>query len=137
MKNKNKLAQLLLVVIAVVSVALLLLRNTGNDTDPAIAKASTEFKSNPGSRQKVANKLLPHIQGGTSIAQVRSLLGEPDKAVQSPDGMQWHYGLFYSMFIDIVFDEQNKVKTLQACADSDTDTRHDGTGVYSIGLDPE
>ncbi len=132
---------LLIAAIAAISIGAFLLRGTSDARDPALAapadpafaEAVAEFKANPGFRQKVANEILPHLEGGMTQQEIKAILGEPDRVQESAEGERWHYSLFYSMFIDIQFNREGALSSLDACADATTDTRPGGSGVYHLG----
>ena len=100
-----------------------------------IAKASVEFKANPGFRQHAASKLLPHLRIGMTTQEVESLLGKPDKITS--DGSCWNYGLWYSQFISIRFDTNGKLIKMDACASPESDERDNPTGVYKLDLNSD
>lgn len=99
-----------------------------------ISKASAEFKANPGFRQHVANKLIPHLKIGMSTNEVEILLGKPDNVREYGDSVLYEYGLFYSQFISIRFDTNGELIKMNACASPESDERDNPTGVYR--LDP-
>jgi outer membrane protein assembly factor BamE (lipoprotein component of BamABCDE complex) len=133
MKRTTNWLLLLIVAVVTISIAVLLLRQSADITDPPLAEAIAEFKANPGFRQKVANKVLPHLEAGMTKEEVESVLGRPDRTEENPRGVRWHYSLFYSMFVNIQFDHDGTLSSLDACADSTTDTRPAGSGLYRIG----
>jgi hypothetical protein len=123
----------LIALTTLVSIIAVLLRKNPHEMNPEISAAVAEFKANPGFRQKVANKVLPHVKAGMTQQEVKCILGKPDQIQKSAEGVRWQYSLFYSMFIDIQFNHEGTLIGLDACADAATDTRAEGSGVYHVG----
>lgn len=73
--------------------------------------AKAKFKSSPGMRSKEARMLAPMIEPGMTKAQVREMLGEPDKPKTGSLGNTWLYTVFYSQFISVTFEKDKVVKT--------------------------
>jgi len=106
------------VVIVVVIAGTIIFLMIDRTPSPAaeIAKASAEFKANPGFRQHAASKLVPHLRIGMTTNEVENLLGKPDNVREYGDGVLYEYGLFYSLFINVQFDSNGKVQKIVACA---------------------
>jgi hypothetical protein len=131
--NKVNLITLAVVIVVLITGTIIFLMSDGTlEPEAEIAKASAEFKANPGFRHHVANKLIPHLIIGMTTQEVESLLGKPDKITS--DGSCWNYGLWYSQFISIRFDTNGKLIKMNACASPESDERDNPTGVYK--LDP-
>jgi hypothetical protein len=81
-----------------------------------IQKASEKFKKSPGFRTEPAKVLVPLLKIGMTTGEIESLLGKPDNKKVSDESTFWMYSLFYSQFIDVQFDPDNKVRKIQACA---------------------
>lgn len=77
-----------------------------------LRQVSTEFKSNPGFREKAAQQILPHITTEMTQEDVLLLLGEP--SVKNSDGREWTYTVFYSKYISVFFNAQSKVERVVA-----------------------
>lgn len=130
----NKVTLIILVVVIIITISvlgILLMRNSEPELNPEITKASTEFKANPGFRQHVAKKLIPHLKIGMTTQEVEALLGEPDR--KSEDGLFWKYTLFYSQFIDIRFDDNLKVREIEGCVPTQSDERNKPSGHFKVG----
>jgi hypothetical protein len=112
--NPIILAVLIVVVIAGTIIFLMIDRTPPQEAE--IAKASAEFKANPGFRQLAASKLVPHLRIGMTTNEVENLLGKPDNVREHGDGVLYEYGLFYSLFINVQFDSNGKVQEIEACA---------------------
>jgi hypothetical protein len=130
MKKFNLIIFAVIIVVVIVGTIIFLTIDRIPSPEAEIAKASAEFKANPGFRQHVANKLIPHLKIGMTTGEVESLLGKPDKI--SSDGSYWHYGLWYSQFISIRFDTNRKLIKMNACASPESDERDNPNGVYIL-----
>jgi hypothetical protein len=96
-------------------------------TDPApwppeIAKAIHDFQATPDARHEndyaVPRKLLPLLESGLSQNGVKAILGDPSRVNSNSGGIYWHYGLFYSQFIDIHFDSEGRVQKVISTIDN-------------------
>ncbi len=115
--NKVKLIILALVIVVVIAGTIIfLMSDSGANLEREVAKASAEFKANPGFRQHAASKLVPHLRIGMTTNEVENLLGKPDNVREHGDGVLYEYGLFYSLFINVQFDSNGKVQKIVACA---------------------
>ena len=92
--------------------------------DPAVLEASKEFKQRPGFRHGPAKTLIPHLKNGMSKNSVKTLLGDPDHVAE--DGSLWKYTLFYSLFIDIRFDKEDRVLDVDSCVLTNMNVESDG-----------
>lgn len=85
---------------------------------PRIAQAALDFQSEPGARYRddyaVPRMLLPLLEPGLSQQEVEALLGEPDTIHMTDDTVSWSYTLFYSMFIEVRFDEGDELVEVQS-----------------------
>jgi len=127
------LAVVIVVVILGTIIFFMIYRTSAPESE--IAKASAEFKANPGFRQHVASKLVPHLRIGMTTNEVESLLGKPDNVREYSDGVLYEYGLFYSLFINVKFDSNGKVQKIVACAPGLGDESADGnkpSGYYKL-----
>jgi hypothetical protein len=106
----------LLIVVGVAGLVAFLMTDRRQGPEGEIAKASAQFKANPGFRQDAASKLVPHLRIGMTTNEVESLLGKPDSEREHGDGVRYEYGLFYSQFLDVQFDRNGKVQEIEACA---------------------
>ncbi|MBT7163798.1 MAG: outer membrane protein assembly factor BamE [Victivallales bacterium] len=81
-------------------------------TGVELAQVKAKFKASPGFRTKEARILAPMITRGMTRNQVREILGEPDKegALASSDDI-WHYTVFYSQLIAVVFENDRVIRT--------------------------
>jgi len=89
---------------------------TSNGNKTKIQLAIEEFKNNPGFRNEPAKILVPLLKIGMTKDDVESLLGKPDEISDLTSCTKWYYGLFYSEYIDIQFDSDDKANKIQACA---------------------
>jgi hypothetical protein len=80
----------------------------------AVAKASAAFQTGLGGRYPndcaSARTLLPWIEAGMTRADLKSLLGPPDRATDD----SWYYVLFYSMYLDVRFDASGKIQRVSS-----------------------
>ena len=107
----NKLYLIIFAVVIVVVIAgtiIFLMIDRTPSPEAEIAKASAEFKANPGFRQHAASKLLPHLRIGMTTQEVESLLGKPNK--KHDNDLLWDYTLGYSQFISVGFDPNGIVQ---------------------------
>ena len=85
---------------------------------PEIAQAILDFQSEPGARYQddyaIPRKLLPLLKPGLSQHEVVALLGQPDAIRMNDNTVSWSYTLFYSMFINIRFDENGELADIQS-----------------------
>jgi len=124
-----------IIVLGIIGLIALFMKGNGQDSAREIAKASAEFKANPGFRQDTASKLVPHLKIGMTTDEVESLLGKPDNEREYGEGMLHEYGVFYSQFIDIRFDSNGQVEEVIACAPGLGDESVDGnkpSGYYKL-----
>lgn len=63
------------IVVVISGVGVFLMSGGASEAESEIAKASAEFKANPGFRQHVANKLIPHLTIDMTTNEVEALLG--------------------------------------------------------------
>lgn len=79
----------------------------------AVLSASSAFREGVSARHRddyaIPRKLLPLLKTGMPEAEVEALLGKPDEIRKTDRGTSWSYTLFYSMFIDVQFDERQSV----------------------------
>ena len=73
--------------------------------------AKAKFKASPGMRTKEARMLAPMITVGMTKAQVREMLGNPDKPKSGGLGNTWCYTVARSQFISVTFGKGKVVKT--------------------------
>jgi len=130
MKKVTLISLAILITVVITGVGVFFMSGGSLESEADIGKASAEFKANPGFRQHVANKLIPHLEIGMTTQEVENLLGKPDSI--STDGIHWRYGLFYSQFIDISFDCNGKLVKMHACASAESDVRDNPTGIYKL-----
>ncbi len=105
---------------------------TSDKNKTEIQMAIEEFKNNPGFRNEPAKILVPLLKIGMTTDDVEHLLGKPDSERQLDEGTAWGYGLFYSQFIDVHFDSDNKVEKIQASAPG---LGNDQSGSYLLEKD--
>jgi len=83
-----------------------------------ITEASKAFKSGFQARMnnnyEVSRKLLFYLNVGMATSEVEELLGPPDRDRSIENETYWSYTLFYSQFIDIVFDPEGNVKKIHS-----------------------
>lgn len=80
----------------------------GDEMNPEIIAAISEFKVQMHDRWKPAKELLPLIKAGMPAQEVEEILGVPSETI-------WHYSLFYSSLLTVRFD--NNAKVLNASSD--------------------
>lgn len=90
--------------------------NTQSDSSQfslQVTQAIQDFQGNPGARYEndytVPRTLLPLLKPGLSQNEVKAILGSPDTFSTNEQTISWSYTLFYSMFINILFDENGKL----------------------------
>jgi hypothetical protein len=83
-------------------------RSETEDIDGLFAK----FRESMASREDTVKKLLPHINIGMTSTKVEELLGPPSR--KKNGGAFWAYTIFYSLSLDIYFDQDMKVKRIDA-----------------------
>jgi len=82
---------------------------------PEIVQAIAAFKTDAryADDYAIPRKLLPLLKTGLSKDEVEEILGEPSKKRTNDVGVAiWHYGLFYSQFIEIEFDPDRTVRNV-------------------------
>lgn len=81
-----------------------------------ILLASTEFKLNKPDRSAAGRKLLPLLTPGLRVDEVTDLLA-------SPSAKEWGYMLFYSSYLRIIFDTEDRVTTIDCTEGACTGSR--------------
>jgi hypothetical protein len=136
MNKVNLITLAVVIVVLITGTIIFLMRDDTLKPEEEIAKASAEFKANPGFRQHTASKLVPHLRIGMTTNEVESLLGKPDNEREYGDGVLYEYVLFYSLFLDVQFDSNGKVQEIVACAPGLGDESIDKdkpSGYYKLG----
>ncbi len=82
-----------------------------HDTPQSIelSEVISDFQTKPRYEDdyRIARKLLLLIKEGMTRNEIRDILGEPSRL--HGGGRHWYYGLFYSQFIEVRFNEVDKV----------------------------
>ena len=83
---------------------------------PEVAEAIHDFQNKPRHENDYATPriLLALLKQGMSQNEVKEILGQPSSISTNDIGVYWNYGLFYSQFIEIQFNEDGVVEKVNS-----------------------
>lgn len=109
-------------------------RGTGSDHDGVqtyptplsapmdVTEAIQRFRASPhGVSMEAARIVRPLVKIGMTKHQVEELLGRPNRELMS--GSVWHYDVFWSHAITVLFDRDGEVKDIQSTFESPTSSQ--------------